>query len=137
MQNIIKHIPTIGLAAFLILMGVQKFGAENIIFATIAERSGIALFEPQIRMLTGVLEILAAVLLFIPKVRSLGAILSCGLIGGALTFHLSPWLGIMVSMAPGAPPTPVLFSMAVGSFLVSCLVLYQNRKSIPIIGANL
>ena len=136
MQNIIKHGAAILLAAFLVMMGVQKFGAENIIFATIAERSGIALFEPQIRMLTGVLELIAAVLLLIPGIRSLGSLLAFSLIGGAIAFHLSPWLGIMISMASGAPATSSLFLMAVGSFLLSCFVLYQNRQSIPFIGAK-
>jgi len=134
MQNVIKHVPAVLLAVFLIFMGMQKFGAENIIFATIAERSGIPLFEPVIRMLTGVLEIIAAVLLLIPSVRPLGALLSLGLIGGAIVFHLSPWLGIMVSIAPGQPATPMLFSMAVTSFVVTCFVLFQNRQSIPVIG---
>lgn len=136
MQNIIKYGPVTLLAAFLIMMGVQKFGAENIIFAIIAERSGIALFEPQIRILTGVLELIAALLLVIPRVRTLGVLLAFGLIGGAVAFHLSPWLGIMISMAPGAPATPVLFSMAVGSFFLTSFVLYQNRHSIPVIGAK-
>lgn len=136
MENTIKHAPAVLLAAFLIMMGVQKFGAENIIFATIAERSGIALFEPQIRMLAGVLELISAVLLFIPKVRSFGALLAFLLIAGAVAFHLSPWLGIMISMAPGAPATPTLFIMAVGSFIVSCIVLYQNRQSVPLFGAD-
>jgi len=136
MKNITKHIVAILLAAFLVMMGVQKFGAENVIFATIAERSGMAFFEPQIRMLTGVLELIAAILLFIPKVRSFGALLAFCLIGGAIVFHLSPWLGIMISMAPGAPATPMLFLMAVGSFVLSCIVLYQNRQSIPFIGAK-
>ena len=134
MQKAITHIPAILLAAFMVFMGMQKFGAENMIFATIAERSGIALFEPVIRMFTGVMELVAAVLLVIPRVRPLGALLSVGLIGGAILFHLSPWLGIMVSMAPGAPPTPMLFMMAVGSFIVSCIVLFQNRHALPFIG---
>ena len=136
MQSIIKHGAAIILAAFLVMMGLQKFGAQNIIFATIAERSGVALFEPQIRMLTGVLELIAAVFLVIPRFRWLGSLLAFCLIGGAIVFHLSPWLGIMISMAPGAPATPVVFLMAVGSFLVTCLVLYQNRQSIPFIGSK-
>ena len=53
------------LAAFLIFMGLQKFGAANPVFSHIAESSGLAFFEPQVRMLTGVLEILAAALLLV------------------------------------------------------------------------
>ena len=136
MQKAIVLVPAILLALFMIFMGAQKFGAENIIFATIAERSGIALFEPEVRIFTGVMEILAAVLLIIPRLRPLGALLSVGLIGGAIVFHLSPWLGIYVSLAPDAPPTIQLFMMAVGSFVVSLIVLFQNRHALPLIGRN-
>ena len=136
MKKAIVLIPAILLALFMIFMGAQKFGAENIIFTTIAERSGIAFFEPEVRIFTGVMEILAAVLLLIPRARALGALLSVGLIGGAILFHLSPWLGIAVSLAPGAPPTMQLFLMAVGSFVVACIVLFQNRHALPFIGRS-
>ena len=51
------------LAAFLAFMGIQKFvplGEPNLIFSIIAERSGISLFEPAVRMLVGVAELFAA-----------------------------------------------------------------------------
>ena len=134
MRNILSHVPAILLAAFMVFMGMQKFGAENMVFATIAERSGISLFEPGIRMLTGVLELLAALLLVVPGLRALGSILSLGLIGGAILFHLSPWLGISVVLEPGAAPTPQLFIMAVVSFIVTLFVAFQYRGSIPFIG---
>lgn len=57
MSKIMQHAPAFILAAFLAFMAVQKFGAENVIFATIAERSGIALFEPLVRMATGAAEL--------------------------------------------------------------------------------
>ncbi len=112
-------------------MGAQKFGAENVIFATIAERSGIALFEPLIRMATGAAELLAALLLVLPKTRVFGALAAVGIIGGAIMFHLSPWLGINVVAAPGADPGPALFFAAVVSFLVAVIVLILARASAP------
>ena len=136
MEKLIKYGPTILLSAFLVMMGVQKFGAENIIFSTIADRSGIAFFEPYIRMLTGILELIAAVVLLVPAARWFGALLAFCLIAGAIVFHLSPWLGIMISMAQGTPATPVLFLMAVGSFLLTCFVVYQSRQSIPFVGTK-
>ncbi|NJM35639.1 MAG: hypothetical protein HC850_14120 [Rhodomicrobium sp.] len=117
------------MAAFLIMMGGQKFGAENVIFTTIAERSGIALFEPLVRMATGAAELGAAALLLLPRTRLFGALGAIAIIGGAIGFHLSPWLGISVAMAPGAAPTPMLFFMAVGSFVVAALVLIQARAA--------
>ena len=129
MSKLIAHAPALALAAFLVMMGAQKFGAENVIFATIAERSGIALFEPLIRMATGVAELVAAALLVLPRTRLLGSLGAVAIIGGAIGFHLSPWLGISVAMAPGAAPTPMLFFMAVGSFIVAALALIQARAA--------
>lgn len=128
MAKYLSHAPAVLLAAFLIMMGVQKFGAENIIFATIAERSGINLFEPTIRMLTGVAELVAAALLLLPKTRLLGALGSIAIIGGAIVFHLSPWLGVKVAMAPGEEPTMMLFMMAIVSFILAGVVFMFTRK---------
>ncbi|MCP5432689.1 MAG: DoxX family protein [Alphaproteobacteria bacterium] len=129
MSKIFAHAPAFILAAFLIMIGLQKFGAENVIFATIAERSGIALFEPLVRMATGVAELVAAAMLVLPRTRLYGALGAVAIIGGAIGFHLSPWLGVSVAMAPGAAPTPVLFFMAAGSFIVAVLVLMQTRAA--------
>lgn len=129
MTKYLSHAPALLLAAFLAFMGVQKFGAENIIFATIAEKSGIALFEPVVRTIVGASEIIAAALLLIPRMRLIGATGALGIIGGAIGFHLSPWLGISVPMAPNAAPTPALFYMAIGFFLLAAVVLIMARSA--------
>ena len=95
MKNVLLILELVVAAGF-IFFGVQKFGSENIIFATIAERSGISLFEPLIRMLTGVAEVGTAILILIPRTRLLGALAGLGVLAGAIGFHLSPWLGINV-----------------------------------------
>ena len=95
MKNVLLILALVVAAGF-IFFGVQKFGLENIIFATIAERSGISLFEPLIRMLTGVAEVGTAILILIPRTRLLGALAGLGVLAGAIGFHLSPWLGINV-----------------------------------------
>ena len=95
MKNVLLILALVVAAGF-IFFGVQKFGSENIIFATIAERSGISLFEPLIRMLTGIAEVGTAILILIPRTRLLGALAGLGVLAGAIGFHLSPWLGINV-----------------------------------------
>ena len=95
MKKIVLILALIVAAGFF-FFGAQKFGSENIIFATIAERSGISLFEPLIRMLTGVAEVGTAILILIPRTRLLGALAGLGVLAGAIGFHLSPWLGINV-----------------------------------------
>jgi hypothetical protein len=118
------------LGVFFILMGVQKFGSENVIFATITAKSEIALFEPAVRMLVGSAELIAAVLLILPATRFLGALLGLGLLFGAVGFHLSPWLGIFVSMEPGGEPSPMLFIMAMIFTGINLVVLYFEKHRV-------
>ena len=115
---------SLALAAGFAFFGVQKFGAENIVFETIAERSGFGFFEPYVRMFTGVSELAVALLLLIPKTRLLGALGGAGLLIGAIGFHLSPWLGINV-------PTigHFLFISAVTMFILSLVNLALLRKN--------
>lgn len=130
------------LALFLAFMGVQKFTGPNPVFSFIAEQSGIGLFEPGVRMLTGVAEFAAAALLLagfvIPAARALGALLSVGIIGGAIVFHLSPWLGVNAPVAfdeaGGYVHSPMLFLMALVFFAVSVFVLMLERANLPILG---
>jgi len=111
-------------AALFLFFGVQKFIANpNPIFSIIAERSGISLFEPGIRILTGLAELGAAVLILLPRTRLLGAVLGLGIVSGAIVFHLSPWLGINV---PGIGHG--LFYTAVVLFLLNLVLLGVLRK---------
>jgi hypothetical protein len=126
------------LAAFMVFMGSQKFGPANPVFQYIAEQSGIDLFEPIVRMAVGASEILAAVLLvaglFIVSVRGVGGLLSLGVVGGAIVFHLSPWLGISAPVAFDEAGqyvfSPMLFGMAVGAFVLSLLVVWLDRDAL-------
>ncbi len=107
------------LALFFLFMGGQKLGTDNVIFATIAERSGVAMFEPYIRIITGIAEIMVALMLMVPKQRSKGARIALLILLGAIGFHISPWLGINVEgMGNG------LFILAVGAFVLTCAVLF-------------
>lgn len=130
----LKHILALALAGVMLFMGMQKFGADNPIFATIAQNTGIALFEPVIRMFSGVMEVLAGLLMFHPKTRGAGATLATGVVAGAIFFHLTPWLGTKVSMGPGLEATYALFTMAIAFFVLSLVNLGLNLGSIPVVG---
>jgi len=121
-MTVLRWILVLVLAAFFVFMGAQNFGAENVIFATIAERSGISLFEPVVRMITGAVEILTAILLVIPKLRTNGARIGLLVLLGAIGFHLSPWLGISVEGMGNS-----LFMMAIGGLILTCAVLLLER----------
>ncbi len=112
------------LAIGFIFFGVQKFGATNPIFSIIAERSGISLFEPVIRMATGAGELAAAALLLYPKTRNLGILAGLAILIGAIGFHLSPWLGINV---PGIGHG--LFITAVAMLILNLVLAVRSRRA--------
>ncbi|MCA8901788.1 MAG: hypothetical protein KDA53_11105 [Hyphomonas sp.] len=107
---------------------------ENIVFQTIADRSGITLFEPAGRFLVGVIEIIACLFLLLPFTRRFGAVLAALVTGAALGFHLSPWLGreIPVSLDPASTQTDggMLFMLAIVMFAGSLLLLVVHPGKI-------
>ncbi len=130
----LTHVFSIALAGALLFLGSQKFGADNYIFQNIAQNSGIAFFEPTFRIFTGVLEVLAGLMMLLPRTRGAGAALASAIVSGAVVFHLSPWLGTRVAMSAGEEPSYSLFTMAL-IFLVLALVnLYLNRNTVPLVG---
>ncbi len=101
----------------------------NIIFQTLAERSGLALFEPAGRVVTAYLELFAALLLFFPFSRRLGAFLAFCILGGAVGLHLSPWLGreVPISLAENAPGDGgELFMLAIAMLTASLLIMFVH-----------
>ena len=83
--------------------------------------------EPNGRILIGVLELLAAILILVPKTVWMGAILSLGLISGAIMMHLTK-LGIEVKGDGG-----LLFGMAVAVFVLSFIILWVEKTKVPVI----
>jgi hypothetical protein len=80
------------------------------------------------RIGSGVVELIAAVLLLIPSKAWLGAVLSLGTISGAIFSHLT-LLGIEVKGDGG-----LLFGLAVVVFVLSAIVLLIHRRELPILG---
>jgi len=83
--------------------------------------------EPKGRIGIGVLELIAGILLFIPKTIWLGAALTIAIIGGAVFMHLTE-LGIEVNNDGG-----ILFITAITTLALAIIILYLYRKSIPFI----
>jgi len=84
--------------------------------------------EPYGRIGIGVLELITAILILIPKTIWAGAALTFGIIAGAVFMHLT-MLGIEINHDNGA-----LFYLALTVFILSGIVLFQHRKEIPFIG---
>ncbi|HEY8901298.1 MAG TPA: hypothetical protein VIM61_12875 [Chthoniobacterales bacterium] len=85
--------------------------------------------EPWGRIGSGVFELIAAVLLFVPGLTWLGAALALGVIGGAIMSHLTV-LGIEVQGDHG-----LLFGLALVVALCSAILLLIYRRSIPVVGS--
>jgi putative oxidoreductase len=123
-QNIISWALQIIVAVILFQTLFFKFtGAEEskYIFSTLG-------IEPWGRIGSGVVELIAVILLLIPRTVSFGAILALGTISGAIFSHLTK-LGIVVKGDGG-----LLFTLAVVVFICSAVILLLHRQEIPIIG---
>ena len=98
-----------------------KFSAHEesvYIFSTIG-------LEPVGRVGSGIIELIASILLFVPRYVWAGAFLSLGAGVGASFFHLTS-LGIVVKDDGGA-----LFAMALVIVALSAIILWNYRKQIP------
>ncbi len=87
--------------------------------------------EPWGRIGSGVVELLASVLLFIPGLVAVGAALAVGVMSGAIFFHLTK-LGVVVNDDGGS-----LFVLALVVWVCSAFVLWLYRKTLPVIGGKL
>ena len=118
-----KYIPLIlKLVAAVIML-------QTLFFKFTAAQESIDLFtklvgenEALMRIGTGVIELIAAILLFVPKRTWLGAGLAAGTMFGAILSHIAI-LGIEHNNDGGT-----LFVLAIITFIASSILLYQNRK---------
>jgi len=87
--------------------------------------------EPWGRLGSGVVELVATILLLVPGTASIGAVIALGVISGAIVSHLT-LLGIEVKGDGG-----LLFGLAVAVFLMSLTILVLRRHELPVVGPRL
>ena len=124
MKNIFDWVLRIVVAGILIQTLYFKFsGAEEskYIFSTLGA-------EPYGRIGSGIFELIAAVLILYPPTTGIGAVLSLGVISGAILSHLTI-LGIDVQGDGG-----LLFYLALVVFIGSFILAWTRRSSLPIVG---
>ena len=83
--------------------------------------------EPWGRIGSGIVELLAAILLLIPRTTWLGATLALGSMSGAIFFHLTK-LGIEVMDDGG-----LLFYLACLVFVCCVIILWTERLKLPLV----
>ena len=118
---------------FIIRLAVAIILIQTLRFKFTAHPDSVYIFtqvglEPYGRIGIGILELIAGILILIPKTVWMGAGLTLGIIGGAIMMHLTQ-LGIEVNGDGG-----VLFITAVVTFILSLITLWFYRKDIPIVG---
>lgn len=121
---------------FILRIAVAVILIQTLRFKFTAHPDSVYIFEtvglePYGRIGIGILELIAGILLLIPKTVWIGSLLTLSLIGGAILMHLTQ-LGINVNNDGG-----LLFYTAVITFLLSIVILYYYRKDIPVIGQKL
>lgn len=95
------------------------------IFSTLRDWSGIGLFEPFGRWFIGLSELVASILLFVPRGRVWGAGMALVIISGAIVFHLFTPLGVEI-MGDGG----LLFALACGVWIASATILVLQRNEV-------
>ena len=87
--------------------------------------------EPYGRIGSGVVELIAAILILIPRTTWIGAGLALAVMFGAIFSHLTV-LGISV-MGDGG----LLFTLSLAVAVCSAVLLFLQRRRVPLIGAYL
>jgi uncharacterized membrane protein YphA (DoxX/SURF4 family) len=87
--------------------------------------------EPWGRIGSGVVELIAAILILIPRTTWLGGLIAMGVMAGAILSHLTV-LGIDVQGDHG-----LLFTLAIAVFVSSAVLVFIQRKALPLIGGRL
>ncbi len=105
---------------------------QTLFFKFTAAPESVALFtkiagtqEATIRIFTGILELIASILLFVPNRVWMGALLTIGLMSGAILSHITI-IGITHNNDNG-----VLFISAIITLVCAVLLLFKNKKQIP------
>ena len=90
--------------------------------------ASIGSVEVSARIGSGIMELIAAVLLLTPRFVWAGAVLAIAATAGAIASHLT-FLGIEVQGDKG-----LLFLLAVTVLVTSSIALYLHRAQVPVVG---
>lgn len=113
------------------IFGTLDAWAASLGFAGLFAPSGI--FSQYV---VGSAELLASILLLtglllrMPLVHVAGALLSMGVISGAIVFHLFTPLGVQVRNTDGSLDGGALFALACGVWLAAALILWLRRGAL-------
>jgi hypothetical protein len=127
------HSRTFLVASWLLRLIAAVILLQTLFFKFTGAKESVYIFstlgvEPWGRIGSGIFELIAAVLLLVPRTVVIGALLSLGVITGAIVSHLAK-LGITL---PAVGDHGELFTLAVIVFLASAAVLYLHRSDLQL-----
>jgi hypothetical protein len=127
-----SHLPKLQILSWLLQLTVAGILLQTLFFKFTGAEESVYIFstlgvEPWGRIGSGAVELVAAVLLLIPATAPFGALLTMGLMVGAIGSHLTV-LGIEVRGDGG-----LLFGLAVTAFIGSAIVLLIRRAQVPLL----
>jgi putative oxidoreductase len=128
----------LNLLDWLIRIVVAVILLQTLFFKFSGAREAVYIFttlgaEPWGRIGSGVVELIASVLLLIPRTAAFGSVLVFATACGAIFSHVTK-LGLTM---PAVDDHGELFALAVTIFVGSLIVLYLHRGQIPIVGPRL
>jgi len=111
---------------------------QTLFFKFTAAKESVYIFstlgmEPWGRIGSGVVELIASILLLIPVTAGIGAAVALGVISGAIFFHLTR-LGIALT---AVGDNGELFALAMIVFVCSTALLVMHRTELPLVGRYL
>ena len=120
-------------ASWVLQLVVAVILLQTLFFKFTAAAESVYIFstlgaEPWGRIGSGIVELIAAILLLVPATVTLGAALALAVIVGAIFSHLTV-LGIEVQGDGG-----LLFFLALTVFVASAVILVLRRGEIPLVG---
>ena len=130
MHNLSK---TQAITSWVLQLAAAAILLQTLFFKFTASEESVYIFttlgvEPWGRIATGILELIASVLLLVPVAAPIGAVMAMSLMAGAILSHLA-FLGIEVKGDGG-----LLFGLALFVMLSSAVVLTLRRTQVPLVG---
>ncbi len=125
------HTKTFAIASWALRLIAAAILLQTLFFKFTGAKESVYIFstlgmEPWGRIGTGVVELIASVLLLVPATVPLGALTALGVISGAIFFHLTR-LGIAL---PAVGDNGELFALAVTVFVCSASLLVMYRAEV-------
>ncbi|MFK8028645.1 MAG: hypothetical protein AB8G18_00245 [Gammaproteobacteria bacterium] len=138
MDFIKKHADWIPAIIIAIILGGSlpfKFTGSPItdhIFDVVGQFLGLDFFRTSGGYIIGVAELIAVILVLIPRTRGFGGLLTCGIMTGAIFFHLATPLGVTVKYDDAGVPMEdgTLFYTAILAFVCGLILLIRNKNSV-------